>query len=232
MAVWTRPLSGLWLLLALALALGAARAGAQISSKQIRERYERNTKGGTKLEDFVKKLDSPEPEVRLDGLKSLGETKDAKAVTYIMQAVGDSDMRVKVKAIDLLAGLRANDATPVLVQYLFLRTVDGQLKQRILAALGKIGDPRAAQPIMEFLQRDLDPAMRGTAIFALGEIGAPEALERLTQIAQAENDPTLRRLAGEAAAKVRQHQAAVQSEAKEPPATFLEPKRPPQEQPQ
>ncbi len=214
----------------LVLALGTAPVEAQISSKQIRERYDRQTKGGTKLEDFIRKLESPEAEVRLEGVKALGETKETKAISYLIQAVGDSDDRVKCKAIDLLGNLRADDATPVLIQYLFLRTTDPQLKQRILAALGKIGDARAAQPIVEFLQRDLDPSMRGTAIFALGEIGAPEALDSLTQIAQAEADPGLKRLAREAAAKVRQHQAVIQSEAKQPPATFLEPKRPPEQE--
>jgi HEAT repeat protein len=201
-------------------------AAAQINSNQIRERYERQSKGGTRIDDFVKKLESSEAEERLEGVKSLGDSKESKAIPYLIQAVGDPDMRVKAKAIDLLGGLRADDATPVLVQCLFRRDTDSQLKQRIVAALGKIGDPRATQPILEFLQRDLDDGARGTAIFALGEIGAPEALESLLQLAQVEEDPKLRRLAGEAAAKVRQHQAVRESEAKEPPATFLEPRQP------
>jgi len=208
------------------LLLVASPVRAQISSKQIRDRYDRQTKGGTKLEDFVKKLDNTDPEVRLEGVKSLGDSKENKAIPYLIQAVGDSDMRVKAKAIDVLGALRADDATPVLVQYLFLRTTDPLLMQRILASLGKIGDPRGAQPIVELLQRDLDPDTRGTAIFALGEIGAPEALDSLTQIAKTDGDATLRRLANEAAAKVRQHQAIIKSEAKEPPATFLKPDKP------
>ncbi len=207
--------------LSLALLLGIPCAQAQISSKQVRDRYQRETKGGTKLEDFVKKLDSSDPEVRLAGVKSLGESKDHKAIPYLIQALGDSDMRVKAKAIDLLGSLRADDATPVLVQYLFLRTTEPPLMQRILAALGKIGDPRAAQPIIELLHRDLDPDTRGTAIFALGDIGAPEALDSLTKIAASDGNTTMRRLASEAAAKVRQHEAIIKSEAKEPPETFL-----------
>jgi HEAT repeat protein len=216
-----------WLALVGVLLL-AGPAGAQISSKQIRDRYQRETKGGTKLEDFVKKLDSPDPEVRLEGVKALGDTKETKAITYLIQALGDPDVRVKAKAIDLLAGLRADDATPVLVQYLFLRSTDPHLKGRIVAALGKIGDTRAVKPLIEFLQRDLDPDVRGTAIFALGEIGSPEALDSLEQVAKADSDPTLRRVASEAVAKVQAHQAVLQSEAKQPPATFLDPKRGPQ----
>ena len=103
----------------------------------------------------------------------MSESTDPAAVAYLVQALGDPDMRVKAKAIDACGTLRATDATPVLVQQLFLRGTDPEVKQRILAALGKIGDPRAAKPIKEFLGRDLDHATRGTAIFALGDIGAP-----------------------------------------------------------
>src|SRR5439155_10565931 len=131
-------------------------------------------------------------------VKSLSGSKDNKAIEYLIQATGDSDVRVQAKAISALGDLRANDATPVLIQYLSRRTVENNMKQLILAALGKIGDARAARPIMEFLQRDLDPATRGTAIFELGEIGAPESTDALSRIAQADEDQTVRRLANEA----------------------------------
>ncbi len=201
-------------------------AAAQISSQQIRQRYEKNTKG-TSIDDFVKKLESQDAEKRLEGVKSLGASKDNKAVEYLIQALGDPDMRVQAKAVDMLGEMRAADAAPVLIQYLFLRTTEAQMKQRILAALGKIGDARAARPIMEFLRRDLDPATRGTAIFALGDIGAPESAEALSQIAQADQDATVRRLAGEALNKVQAHQAVRQKEVKGLSETFLEPKAPP-----
>jgi HEAT repeat protein/PBS lyase HEAT-like repeat-containing protein len=203
----------------------AANASAQISGQQIRQRYEKNTKG-TSLDDFIKRLGSDDPEKRLDAVKSLGASKDTKAVEYLIQALGDVDMRVQAKAVDMLGELRATDATPVLIQYLFLRTTEAQMKQRILAALGKIGDTRAARPITEFLQRDLDPATRGTAIFALGDIGAPESVEALSQIAKADQDQTVRRLASEALNKVEHHQAAMRREVKGPSENFLEPKQP------
>lgn len=213
-------------LLCVALLLGSGAAMAQISSQQVRQRYEKSTKGAN-LEDFVKNLGSDDPNKRLEAVKSLGGTKDTKAVAYVIQALGDADVRVQAKAIDVLGDMRASDAVPVLVQHLFLRTTDANMKPLLLVALGKIGDPRAAMPIMEYLQRDLDPATRGTAIFALGEIGAPESADTLSRMAQSEEDPTLRRLSNEALAKVQNHQAAIQKEAKGPSQTFLEPKEPP-----
>jgi HEAT repeat protein len=208
-----------------ALLVGALPVPAQINSQQIRQRYEKNTKG-TSLEDFVKKLESDDPDKRLEGVKSLGASKDKKAVEYLIQALGDSDVRVQAKAVDMLGEMRATDASPVLIQHLFLRTTDAQMKQLILASLGKIGDVRAARPIMEFLQRDLDPSTRGTAIFALGDIGAPESADTLSQIAKADENATLRRLASEALNKVQQHQAVEQKEIKGVSETFLEKKEP------
>lgn len=204
----------------------AAPSAAQISADQVRQRYEKNTKGAG-FDDYVRRLNNDDPEKRLEAVKSIAESKDKRAVEYLLQALGDTDMRVKAKSIDVLGSLRATEATPVLVQYLFLRSEAVPVKRRILASLGKIGDARAAGAIAEFLQRDLDPAMRGTAIFALGDIGATESLEALAAIERSESNATLRRLASEAASKVRYHQALLQNEAKEPRATFLQTDRRP-----
>lgn len=219
-----------WVAAGLALAavtlVGPAPTAAQISSKKVQERYDRQTKGAG-IDDFVKRLNSDDPAKRLEGVKSLEESKDPKAAEYLIQALGDPDMRIKARAIDALGNLRATDATPVLIQHLFLRETDASVKQRILASLGKIGDARAAASIVEFLHRDLDPSTRATAIFALGEMGAPESLEMLDTIQTTEQDSTLVRLAGEAAAKIRYHQTMRQAEAKEPSATFLKDDRAP-----
>lgn len=204
----------------------AVSALGQISANQVKQRYERQTKGGN-IDEFAQKLDSDDPEKRLQAVKSLGEANDDKAVEYLIQALGDPDLRVKAKSIDALGDMRANDATPVLIQQLFLRDAPPIVKQRILASLGKIGDPRATTPIAEFLKRDLDADTSGTAIYALGEIGSPESLEVLGGIAETEDNPTLQRLAREAAAKVRYHQTVLQTEAKEPLDTFLRPNEPP-----
>lgn len=216
--------------LVVVLSMTATTVSAQINSRQIQQRYKKNTQGGS-IDDQVRKLASEDPNERLEAVKQLGASRDQKAVEYLIQALGDPDVRVQVKAVEMLGEMRATDATQVLIQHLFLRTTEPQMKQRILAALGKIGDPRAARPIMEFLQRDLDPATRGTAIFALGDLGASESLETLQKIAADDSDPTARRLATEAISKVEHVQAAKQKEAKGPAETFL-PKAPQEGQPQ
>lgn len=208
------------------LVLGGRPARGQISTDQVRQRYDRQTKGSG-VEEFAKQMDSDDPAERLKGVKSMSESTDPKAVDYLVQALGDSDMRIKAKAIDACGNLRATDATPVLVQQLFLRTTDPEVKQRILAALGKIGDARAAKPIQEFLGRDLDQATKGTAIYALGDIGDTDSIDFLQTIERTEPAPTIKRIAREADAKIRYQQAQRQTEAKQPLDTFLPPEPPP-----
>jgi HEAT repeat protein len=215
--------TGLAVLIALA---GAAVARAQISADQVRQRYERQTKGGS-IDEFARQMNSDDPSERLKGVKSMSESADPKSVEFLVQAIGDPDMRVKAKAIDACGNLRATDATPVLVQQLFLRGTDDEVKQRILAALGKIGDPRAAKPIQEFLSRDLDLATRGTAVFALGDISDSESLEFLQNLERTEPHPTIKRIAREAEAKVLYQQAMRKTEANQPLDTFLPPDQPP-----
>lgn len=212
----------------LALALSASRADAQGmgSTGEKQQRYDKATKGAN-IDDFVKRLGSEDGDTRLEAVKSLATSGERKANEYLIQAIGDPDVRVQAKAISALGDLRANEAVPILVQYLSRTTTHAHLKELILAALGKIGDPRAAVSIAELLQRDLEPSTRGTAVFALGEIGAAESEAPLKAIAEKDEDTNVRRLAREAAGKVESRQAAVRREVKAPADNFLKPKDPP-----
>ena len=156
-----------------------------------------------KLSDSVRKLKGDDVEERLEAIRTLGQMDDPKATEALVGAASDLDMRVRIKAIDTLGHAKAKDATPLLVQQLFMRDTDLGTKQRILASLGKIGDKRATGPIMDFLSRNVDPAVRGNAIFALGDIGDPAALPSLEALAKDGEDPLLRSLAVEAARKIR-----------------------------
>ncbi|MEO8603555.1 MAG: HEAT repeat domain-containing protein [bacterium] len=214
-------------LLALLTCACAAPSAAQISADQVKQRYDKQSKGGS-VDEWARDVNSDDPLERLKGVKALSTSTDPAAVPYLVQCLGDPDMRVKAKAIDACGSVRAADATPVLIQQLFLRGTDPEVKQRILASLGKIGDQRAAKPIMEFLSRDLDHATRGTAIFALGDIGDPETIEFLETLERTEPHPTLKRLANEARAKVRYQQTVKKTEADQPLNSFLRPDQPQQ----
>jgi HEAT repeat protein len=182
-------------------------ASAQIigadGAQRLRDRY-RAPQNSQKLDDSLRRLRSDDVEERLNALRTLGELNEPKATESLVAATNDPDMRVRIKAIDTIGLVRAKEATPLLVQQLFMRDTDLDTKRRILACLGKIGDPRATRPILDFLARDVDPAARGTAIFALGDIGDASAVQPLEAIASDGADDRLRGLAREAVRKIRE----------------------------
>jgi HEAT repeat protein len=194
--------------LALAATLLPALAHAQPIPDQdsprtrLRDRY-RTPQNTQKLSESVRKLRGDDPEERLQAIRELGELNDPKAVEYLVAAASDLDMRIRVKAIDTLGRIHAKEATPLLIQQLFMRDTDVATKQRLLACLGKIGDTRATGPIVDFLARDVDRNVRGNAIFALGDIGDPAAIPSLEAIAKDGGDEVLHGLALEAIRKIR-----------------------------
>jgi HEAT repeat protein len=197
---------------ALATALVPAWAGAQVPLDQeparprLRDRY-RGPQNAQKLSDYLRKLKGDDPEERLEAIRGLGEINEPKAIEQLVAAANDPDMRIRIKAIDTLGQVKAKDATPLLIQQLFMRDTDLGTKRRILACLGKIGDTRATGPIVDFLARDVDPAARGNAIFALGDIADPTALAPLEAIVRDGQDPALRGLAADAIRKIRERPA-------------------------
>ena len=208
------------------LTLVAGAAVAQMNRPHMRQHSDKSAKG-TSIDDAAKQLSSDDPDKRLDAVKALGISKNSKATEYLIKAVGDLDVRVQAKAIQILGDVRASESTPTLLQCLIVRTTDASTEQLILASLGKIGDARAVQPVIELLQRDLDAATRGAAVFALGEIGAPEAVGVLEHIAQTDEDQAVRRVATEAESKIEAHHGLIRGDMTDPSAAFLNPNEPP-----
>jgi len=156
-----------------------------------------------KLDEAVRKFEDDDIPTKLEGIVALGTVDDRdKALGYLLQAANDPQPSIRLKAIDTLGTMRANEAVAPLVQQLFLRDTDPPTKQRILVALGKIGDRAATKPILDFLARPGELALRGNAIHALGEIGDPAALPALERLSVGEEE-ALRPLAQASAQKIR-----------------------------
>ena len=182
-------------------------AQAPVDTSTPRARFRdpaRKPQNSQKLDETARKLQADDLATRLEGVRGLGEINDPKATELLIAAANDPDMAVRVKAIDTLGQVRAKEATPLLIQQLFMRDTDAATKRRVLACLGKIGDPRATAPILDLLARDLEPAIRGNAIFALGDIGDRAALASLEKVVAGEHDPNLRGLAQDAMRKIRE----------------------------
>ena len=100
--------------LVLALSCAAAASAQSVAGDRERQRNEGKDGKPATTDEWSRDLANEDPLVRLKGVKMLSESTDAKAVPFLVQALGDPDLRVRAKAIDACATVRANDATPVM----------------------------------------------------------------------------------------------------------------------
>jgi HEAT repeat protein len=154
------------------------------------------------LKDTERGLNDVDPKVRVEALRKLRDVSDPRATSLLIQSLSDPDARVKIKAIDLLGSRQATEAVPYLSQLLFLRSVEPAVKLHVAAALGRIGDTRGAEPVIEYIKETTDERSRGTAVYALGEIGDPSAMDVLSTAATEDPSPMVRHLAQEAIEKI------------------------------
>jgi HEAT repeat protein len=166
-----------------------------------RGRLEREQRGND-VEQFAKRLESSDPADRIEAVEDLGLSSDSRAVNYLLKAVGDPDPRVQVLAVDFLGDRRSTDAAPLLVQKLFLTGAPQPFRLHLLAALGKIGDPRSSRPILDFISQEANADTRGTAIYTLGEIGDISVRQDLQRVRDGENDPRVQKVADDVLAKL------------------------------
>jgi HEAT repeat protein len=155
------------------------------------------------IKEAKKRFADADPRVRVEGLEKLRYVNNQTDSTEILdRGLNDIDVRVRIKAVDVLGARGVNDVVPLMAQRLFLRQTPAIEKLHLVAALGRIGDARGTLPILEYLDEASDQDSRGTAVFALGEIGDPEANDRLIQIVSNDKSAMVRRLAQEALEKI------------------------------
>jgi HEAT repeat protein len=154
------------------------------------------------LKDVKLGLKDADPNVRVTELNKLRTMQDPEVDRILIRSLSDPDIRVKMKAVDILGARESNAAVPMLSQMLFLRSTDAIVKLHAVAALGRIGDASGTLPVMQYLEEQTDPRDRGTAVFALGEIGNDRATGLLSKVADNDSSPMVRRLAKEALEKI------------------------------
>jgi HEAT repeat protein len=155
------------------------------------------------IKEAKKRFADADPRVRVEGLEKLRYVNNQTDSTEILdRGMNDLDVRVRIKAVDVLGARGVNGVVPLMSQRLFLRQTPAIEKLHLVAALGRIGDARGTLPILEYLDEATDQDSRGTAVFALGEIGDPEANDKLIQIVQNDKSAMVRRLAQEALEKI------------------------------
>jgi HEAT repeat protein len=180
---------------------GRVQAGVDDMSKRIESESPFKI-----IKDVKLGLKDADPNVRVVELKKLRNLQDPEVNKILMDSLSDPDIRVKIKAVDLLGARQANECVSPVSQMLFLRSTEPLLKLHAAAALGRIGDARGTLPVMEYLQEETatadDDRARGTAVFALGEIGSDKSNELLSQVVANDKSDMVRRLAQEAIEKI------------------------------
>ncbi len=167
----------------------------------LQRRAETETPVAT-VKDASKAMDDADPQVRVKGLKSLRNIQNPDVNRILLRGLIDPDIRVKIKAIDILGEREVSDAVPQMSQMLFLRSTEEAVKLHLVAALGRMGDARGTLPVMQYLEEQGDERSRGTAVFALGEIGDTRATDVLTNVATEDKSELVRRLGQEALEKI------------------------------
>ena len=147
---------------------GRRRTGANPGSalQSLEEAGPGSLKHGKSDDDLIKeakrKITDADPRVRVDGLEKLRYVGDKPEVTEMLfRGANDSDVRVRIKAIDVLGARGVNDAVPLMSQALFLRETPAVEKLHLVAALGVSAMPAERCRFLSILTR---PTIRRVAV--------------------------------------------------------------------
>jgi len=110
--------------------------------------------------------------------------------------LGDNDIHVRSKAVDALTSISKTEVIDLLIT-LLQKDSTRIIKEGACKALGKIGDIRATDVLIENLN-DPDESVRYQATIALGQIGDLKAVQPLIQVYQKQDDPLVRSEAAKA----------------------------------
>jgi len=143
-------------------------------------------------------LNDPDPEVRRECARALGELSLARSVEPLARALGDQDVDVRREAASAIGDL--DDVTKAPTALVRATTSpDPELRRHATEALAHIGDVATVQALADRLGDD-DKNIRLAAVEGLGEMKVAAALPGLTR-ALNDRDPEVRRAAAEALGK-------------------------------
>ena len=129
-------------------------------------------------------------DARATAARALGQMRPSGAlVAIILKAVHDSNPGTRLAGVQALGWLESPVSFKTLIQA--LKDPDSRVRQAAVAALGELGDVRAAPFLIERLSSDREAGVRSEAVFRLGTLDGPAALQAL-QAAIRDTDPRVR----------------------------------------
>jgi HEAT repeat protein len=141
-------------------------------------------------EQALRALASPDPGVRVEALRRLGESRDPSVADHVAPLLKDPSARVRRHAVAALGAAGARRHVHLLVE----RVHDADLEVR-LAAVRVLGDTKAPRARAALLPALLDPSMvvRRAAVSALEATGMSRA-EQVRELAKEELADQIARL--------------------------------------
>ncbi|HYB99019.1 MAG TPA: HEAT repeat domain-containing protein [Candidatus Limnocylindrales bacterium] len=182
--------------------LTATSAGAQFTDHPAVKRYDRVAKGAN-VEEWKRRLtEETDVKTRLEAVDSLGTKGGEEGIRPLIEATADSDIRIRIKAIDYLGLMKAKEATPALMQLLFLSDTGREEKLRVLTALSRIPDPTTSARLLNYARTVADQELACHAVYALGEIGDASVRDGVEELRRTRPSPDMERLANDALVKI------------------------------
>jgi HEAT repeat protein len=152
----------------------------ELASKAIRAMA--NLGSEKALEGFRFALRHPEPQIRFDAARTLGQTgmKPPDAAPYLTEALHDEDNKVRGAAAQSLGEIGEKQAVDALIEA--LNDSDANVRASVATALGKLRDVTAIPHLISMLEKNRRDGKMTTneitaVVTALRRIGTPEAMK-------------------------------------------------------
>lgn len=128
-------------------------------------------------------LESPNAGARIASVRWLAEDYDSepKAKAALAEACQSRDTDVRVEAALALTRKRDSAAFPVLLRELQDATLNSRIRKQLLRGLVQLGDPRGADALLDFLERD-SPTEPAAILGAVGDLHHTHVVPRLLDL--------------------------------------------------
>ena len=132
-----------------------------------------------KFMSLIKQLESNNISERINAIEELGELKDRRAISFLMELLEYNEQNTTRAIIKAMGKIKDASTVPVLIKH--LSSGDLIVKQYAAMALGEINDVSALNPLIKSLN-DHDGGVRASSAYALGNLGKKEAIEPLINL--------------------------------------------------
>ena len=157
------------------------------------------------LEPYVQTLERGDVEQRRNALASVRNLRTEAASRIAIPALKDPNNLVRATAVSSVVFLPSAEAASLLVP--MVQDRDEFVRREAAFALGRVGDPSAAGPLLELLRREKVIEARSAAVIALGGCGDISAIGPLLAILKkrpVEDEEFLRRSAARSIGRIAQ----------------------------